>query len=269
MTFWSHASFLFILSTSLFTSNHYFLSRCSQVHAFLNQNSHLSHQCILIMHFSNNLFLQRLEIYLFNRSKRFIDDALAYLFDTEWIRRLFQNCMKHLIYMTLMLTLNQERSIKNAHLKEFEQEMKQTVQQILLNICNNKTKQKMQTEHKLMFRLHFRWIDVSCLALRDWSAFKSLRKQSQWLSNDDTSIFFDKVLLKSESSICATSLTWKWKFLMKHCSALNRSFKRALSWLLRNEMNKILVRQNDEKTRLAIEKRMNWVMFTVYLTSSY
>ena len=269
MTFWSHTSFLFILSTSLSTSNHHFLSYCSRVHKFLNQNSHLSHQCILIMHLLNNLFLQRLEIYLLNRSKRFIDDALVYLFDTEWTRWLFQNRMKHLIYTTLMLTLNQERSIKNAHLKEFEQEMKQTAQQILLNICNNKTKQEMQTEHKLMSRLHFRWIDVSCLALRDWSAFKSFRKQSQWLLNDDISIFLDKVLLKSESSICATSLTRKWKLLMKHYSVLNRFFKWALSWLSRNEMNKILMHQNDEKTQLAIEKRMNWVMFTVYLISSY
>ena len=33
--------------------------------------------------------------------------------------------------MTLMLTLNQEQSIKNAHLKEFKQEVKQTAQQIL------------------------------------------------------------------------------------------------------------------------------------------
>ncbi len=177
--------------------------------------------------------------------------------------------MKYLIYMTLMLTLNQEQSIKNAHLKEFKQEMKQIAQQILLNICNNKTKQEMQTEHKLMFKLHFRWINVSCLALRDWSAFKFFRKQSQWLLNDDISIFLDKVLSKSELSICATSLTQKRKFLMKHCFALNRFFKQALSWLSRNEMNKILVHQNDEKTRLAIKKRMNWVMFTVYLTSSY
>ena len=168
-----------------------------------------------------------------------------------------------------MLTLNQEWSIKNAHLKEFKQEMKQTAQQILLNICNNKTKQEMQIKHKLMFKLHFKWINVSCLALRDRSAFKSLRKQSQWLSNDDILIFLDKVLLKSELSICATSLIWKRKLLMKHCFALNRSFKWALSWLSKNEMNKILMHQNDEKTQLAIKKRMNWVMFTVYLTSSY
>lgn len=181
------------------------------------------------MHFLNDLLLQRLEIYLLNRSKRFIDDVLAHLFNTEWTRWLFQNRMKHLIYTTLMLTLNQERSIKNAHLKEFKQEMKQTVQQILLNICNNKTKQEMQTEHKLMFKLHFRWIDVSCLVLRDRFAFKPFRKQLQWLLNDDVSIFLDKVLLKSESSICATSLTQKRKFLMKHCSVLNQSFKRALS----------------------------------------
>ncbi len=221
------------------------------------------------MHFSNDFFLQRLEIYLLNRSKRFINDVLAHSFNTEWTRWLFQNRMKHLIYMTLMLTLNQERSIKNAHLKEFKQKMKQTAQQILLNICNNKTKQEMQTEHKLMSRLYFRWIDIFCLALHDWSAFKSLRKQSQWLLNDDVSIFLNKVLLKSESSICITSLTRKRKFLMKHCSALNRSFKRALSWLLKDEMNKILMCQNDKKTRRAIEKRMNWIMFTVYLTSSY
>ncbi len=168
-----------------------------------------------------------------------------------------------------MLTLNQEWLIKNAHLKKFKQKMKQTAQQILLNICNNKTKQEMQTEHKLMSRLYFRWINVSCLVLRDQSAFKSLRKQSQWLSNDDASIFLDKVLLKSELSICVTFLTRKWKLLMKHCSALNQSFKWALSWLSRNEMNKILMHQNDEKTWLAIEKRMNWVMFIVYFTSPY
>ncbi len=57
MTFWSHTSFLFILSTSLSTSNYHFLSYCSRVHKFLNQNSHLSHQCILIMHLLNDLFV--------------------------------------------------------------------------------------------------------------------------------------------------------------------------------------------------------------------
>ncbi len=41
------------------------------------------------MHFSNDLFLQRLKTYLRDRSERFADNALAHLFDTERTRRLF------------------------------------------------------------------------------------------------------------------------------------------------------------------------------------
>jgi len=90
-------------------------------------------------------------------------------------------------------------------------------------------------------------------------------KKSQWLLNNDASIFLNKVLLKNDSSICVTSLTWKRKLLMKHYSVLNQSFKRALSWLLKNEMNKILMHQNDEKTWRVIKKWFDLIWIHTFL----